>query len=303
MIGGQRRFAGGQAQGPARSRRRQRPPGGARLDRRAPRHSPHDREGGGDARRLAVSARARSRPDGSAKGTVTVEKVAANAVMAGCRPEYFPVVVAAVKAVLQEQFHVGSGACTTGGSAPVVIVNGSIARRLGINSGTACLGGNVKANATIGRALRLVMRNLGGAKPEAMEKSTQAWPGKLLPAWPRTRAALPGSPSTWSRVPAGGERGHGSGGCEESTPCVRARRAKGTECSGPSWPPCSARDAHLPPDERRHPLDRAPVPRRADEIAPGRLLPPRRAPVRLDHQLPVRELEGRGYWAPAAGPR
>src|SRR5438034_9379497 len=67
------------------------------------------------------------------RGTVTVEKVAANAVMAGCRPEYFPVVLASVRAVLQPDFHVGSTACTTGGAAPIVIVNGPIAGRLGIS--------------------------------------------------------------------------------------------------------------------------------------------------------------------------
>src|SRR6476661_457974 len=83
------------------------------------------------------------------KGTVTVEKIAANAVMAGCRPEYFPVVLAAVKAVLQPQFHVGSTACTTGGAAPVIVVSGPLTDQLGINAGTACFGGNVKANATI----------------------------------------------------------------------------------------------------------------------------------------------------------
>src|SRR5262249_11507183 len=60
------------------------------------------------------------------QGTVTVEKAAANAVMAGCRPEYFPVVLASVRAVLQPDFHVGSTACTTGGAAPVIIVNGPI---------------------------------------------------------------------------------------------------------------------------------------------------------------------------------
>ena len=96
-------------------------------------------------------------------GVVTVERVAANAVMAGCMPDYFPVVLAAVKAVLQPQFHVGSTACTTGGAAPVVIVNGPIATKLNINAGTACFGGNVRATATIGRALRRVMWNLGGA--------------------------------------------------------------------------------------------------------------------------------------------
>lgn len=113
------------------------------------------------------------------KGIVTVEKVAANAVMAGCSASYFPIVVAAVKAVLQPQFHVGSTACTTGGAAPVIIVSGPLAERLQINAGTACFGGNVKANATIGRALRLTMRNLGGAKPDGMEKSTLAWPAKI----------------------------------------------------------------------------------------------------------------------------
>ncbi len=133
------------------------------------------------------------------KGTVSVEKVAANAVMAGCRPEYFPVVLAAVKAVLQPQFHVGSTACTTGGAAPVVIVSGALAEDLGINSGTACFGGNVKANATIGRALRLAMRNLGGAKPDGMEKSTLAWPGKISMCFAENEARSPWPPmrSDW----------------------------------------------------------------------------------------------------------
>ena len=128
------------------------------------------------------------------KGTVTVEKIAANAVMAGCRPEYFPVVLAAVKAVLQPQFHVGSTACTTGGAAPVVIVSGPLAKQLEINSGTACFGGNIKANATIGRALRLTMRNLGGAKPGGMEKSTLAWPGKISMCFAEAEDRCPWQP-------------------------------------------------------------------------------------------------------------
>jgi hypothetical protein len=128
------------------------------------------------------------------KGRVTVEKVAANAVMAGCEPAFFPVVLAAVKAVLQPQFHVGSTSCTTGGAAPVVVVSGPIAVKLGINSGTACFGGNVKANATIGRALRLTIRNLGGAKPDGMEKSTQAWPGKISMCFAENEARTPWEP-------------------------------------------------------------------------------------------------------------
>jgi hypothetical protein len=110
-------------------------------------------------------------------GTVTVEKVAINAVMAGCRPAYFPVVLAAVKAVFQPQLNAGA-ITTTGGAAPVVIVSGPIARRLGIHSGTAVLGSGHWANVTIGRALRLTMRNLGGATADTMEKSTHGWPGK-----------------------------------------------------------------------------------------------------------------------------
>lgn len=128
------------------------------------------------------------------KGKVTVEKAAANAVMAGCEPRYFPVVLAAVRAVLQPQFNVGSTACTTGGAAPVVVVSGPVAAELGINAGTACLGGNVKANATIGRALRLTMRNLGGAKPDGMEKSTQAWPGKISICFAENEARSPWEP-------------------------------------------------------------------------------------------------------------
>jgi hypothetical protein len=128
------------------------------------------------------------------QGTVTVEKVAANAVMAGCLAAYFPVVLAAIKAVLQPQFHVGSSACTTGGSAPVIVVSGSLAATLGINSGTACFGGNVKANATIGRALRLTMRNLGGAKPDGMEKSTLGWPGKISMCFAENEARSPWEP-------------------------------------------------------------------------------------------------------------
>jgi hypothetical protein len=129
-----------------------------------------------------------------AKGDVTVEKVAANAVMAGCRKEYFPVVVAAVKAVLQPQFHVGSTAVTTGGAAPAIVVSGPAAIALGINADTACFGGNVKANATIGRALRLTMRNLGGAKPGGMEKSTHAWPGKISLCFAENEARSPWAP-------------------------------------------------------------------------------------------------------------
>ncbi len=127
-------------------------------------------------------------------GTVTVEKVAINTVMAGCTPDYFPVVLAAIKAVLQPQFNVGSITTTTGGAAPVVIVSGAIAGRLGIHGGTAVLGSGHRANATIGRALRLTMRNMGGATAETMEKSCHGWPGKYTMCFAERQESNPWEP-------------------------------------------------------------------------------------------------------------
>ncbi|MCZ6873315.1 MAG: hypothetical protein O7G88_07245, partial [bacterium] len=127
-------------------------------------------------------------------GTVTIEKVAINSVMAGCKTAYMPVVLAAVKAILQPQFNVGSISTTTGGAAPVVIVSGSIAASLNIHSGTAVFGSGHRANATIGRALRLTMRNLGGATVATMEKSTQAWPGKYTMCFAENDARNPWEP-------------------------------------------------------------------------------------------------------------
>lgn len=109
---------------------------------------------------------------------VTLEKIAINAVMAGCVPDYFPVVVAAVEAVLQEEFNVAGVSATTGGGAPVIIVNGPIAKRLGINSDAGCFGPGYRANASIGRALRLIIRNLGGLIPGEMDKATLSTPGR-----------------------------------------------------------------------------------------------------------------------------
>jgi len=108
----------------------------------------------------------------------TLEKIAINSVMAGCKPEYFPVVVAAVKAALDKDFNLGGNAATTGGAAQVVIVNGPIAKELGINGDAACFGPGSRANAAIGRALRLVIRNVGGLIPGVMDKATLATPGR-----------------------------------------------------------------------------------------------------------------------------
>ena len=111
-------------------------------------------------------------------GSATVEKVAINAVMAGCKPEHFPVVLAAVKAVCHTEYNLGGIQSTTGGAAPLIVVNGPIAKQLNVNSDAGVFGSGYRANATIGRALRLVMRNIGGAIPGQTDKSTLAHPAK-----------------------------------------------------------------------------------------------------------------------------
>lgn len=108
----------------------------------------------------------------------TVEKVAINAVLAGCKPEYFPVVLAAVEAALKDEFCMHGLLCTTYFSAPVVIVNGEVAARVGVNSGVNALGQGSRANATIGRALQLLIRNVGGGVPGGIDRATMGNPGK-----------------------------------------------------------------------------------------------------------------------------
>src|SRR5436853_3105920 len=111
-------------------------------------------------------------------GRATVEKVAVNAVMAGCRPEYLPVVIAAVEAVCDEAFDLHGVSATTNAPSPLVVVNGPIRGALDINCGAGVFGPGWRANATIGRALRLVCVNLGGAAPGVISMSTLAHPGR-----------------------------------------------------------------------------------------------------------------------------
>lgn len=110
---------------------------------------------------------------------ITIEKVAINAVMAGCRPEYMPVVIAALEAALQPEFTMHGLLCTTCFSSPIIVVNGPIARKIGMNSGINCLGQGNRANATIGRALQLIIRNVGGGRPGELDRSTLGGPGKF----------------------------------------------------------------------------------------------------------------------------
>ena len=111
-------------------------------------------------------------------GIVTPEILAVNAVMAGCRPEYFPVVLAAVQAMLEPAFNLFAVQATTHPCAPCLIVNGPIARELGINGRYGAFGPGVRANATIGRAVRLILLNVGGASPGVLDRSTQGQPAK-----------------------------------------------------------------------------------------------------------------------------
>ena len=112
-------------------------------------------------------------------GEATVEKVAINAVMAGCRPEYLPVVLAAMEAVCTDEFNIHGVMATTMGASPVMVVNGPIRHRLGMNMKLGALGQGNRANASIGRALRLAIRNIGGARPGGTERSTLGNPMKF----------------------------------------------------------------------------------------------------------------------------
>ncbi|MBI5876940.1 MAG: TlpA family protein disulfide reductase [Chloroflexi bacterium] len=124
----------------------------------------------------------------------TVEKVAANAVMAGCKPAYLPVVIAALEAVCTDEFNIHGVMATTWGASPCIVVNGPIRARLGMNPGVQALGSGNRANATIGRALKLILRNIGGAKPGGVERSTLASPAKYTMCFPEAQEASPWEP-------------------------------------------------------------------------------------------------------------
>jgi hypothetical protein len=111
-------------------------------------------------------------------GRATVEKLAVNAVMAGCRPDYFPVVLAVVEAACDPAFNLHGQSGTTNAASPLVILNGPLRQRLGVNCAAGVFGPGYRANATIGRALRLVMINLGGTRAGQISMSTMGHPGR-----------------------------------------------------------------------------------------------------------------------------
>lgn len=143
---------------------------------------------------------------------LTVEKVAINAVMAGCKPEYLPVVLAAVEAVLAEQFNMHGVLATTHFPTPVIIVNGPVRDRIGMNYRMNVLGQGNRANATIGRAVQLVVRNVGGGRPGEIDRAALGQPGKYTFCFAEFEER-----SNWE--PLHVERGYGA---EESTVTVFA---------------------------------------------------------------------------------
>ena len=127
-------------------------------------------------------------------GEATPLRLAANAVMAGCRPEYFPLLVLAIEAMCEEPFNLYAIQATTHLCAPLVIVNGPVAKELDINSGHNAFGPGWQANATIGRAIRLALVNIGGAIPGSGDMSTFGAPSKYSYLAAENEAASPWEP-------------------------------------------------------------------------------------------------------------
>ncbi len=110
---------------------------------------------------------------------LTIEKVAINAVMAGCKPEYLRVVIAALEAVCTDEFNMHGLLATTMPVGPIIFVNGPIRNEIGMNSGVNLLGQGNRANSTIGRALQLTIRNVGGGRPGEVDRATHGSPSKV----------------------------------------------------------------------------------------------------------------------------
>src|SRR5438876_1137378 len=129
-----------------------------------------------------------------ANGRATIEKIAINAVMAGCRPEYMPVVVAAVRAMCDDAFDLVGISGTTDAVAPIFIVNGPARVTIELNCAAGALGPGTRANATIGRALRLIWANLGGARPGVISMSTFGNPARYACCFGEHEEASPWEP-------------------------------------------------------------------------------------------------------------
>jgi hypothetical protein len=124
----------------------------------------------------------------------TLSSLAANAVMAGCRPEYFPVVLAGLRSVLAPEYNLHGTLATTHPCTNMILVNGPIRDELEINCSSNCFGQGTRSNASIGRALQLIMVNIGGAKPGDMDRSTQGSPAKFAFCFGENEEASPWEP-------------------------------------------------------------------------------------------------------------
>ena len=124
----------------------------------------------------------------------TLEKLAVNAVMAGCEPAYFPVVVAAVRGMLDPAFNLYGVQATTHPVAPLVVVSGPYARTIGMHAGSGLFGPGFRANATIGRAIRLILMNVGGGWPGRGDMATQGSPAKFAYAIAEREDVTPWAP-------------------------------------------------------------------------------------------------------------
>ncbi len=135
---------------------------------------------------------------------VTVEKVAINAVMAGCRPEHLPWVIAALEAVCTSEFNIHGVLATTMPVGPVIVCNGPGTRAIGMNSGMNVLGQGNRANLCIGRAVQLVIRNVGGGRPGEVDRATHGNPGKISFCFAEDEGGSPFSPLAVARGVAPG---------------------------------------------------------------------------------------------------
>ena len=151
-------------------------------------------------------------------GQATVEKIAINAVMAGCRPAYFPVVLAATRAMLKPEFGLMTVQASTGPYGPMLVVNGPIRNELEIAGGVGCMGPGFEANATIGRAMRLILMNIGGARPGLGDAASHGSPVKFSFCFSELEEMSPWTPY------------HTTRGFEADDDVVTVIAAEGTQC-------------------------------------------------------------------------
>ena len=132
-------------------------------------------------------------------GEASVEAIAAHAVMAGCAPSYLPVVIGGLRALLEPELNLNGVQGTMHSAAPLLVVNGPYARKIGLHGGTGCFGPGFRANATIGRAIRLILMNLGGGVPISASMSTFGSPARYTYCFAENEAESPWEPLSVTR--------------------------------------------------------------------------------------------------------